>query len=176
MQEQDDLKKFKFSLVLPIFFVFLLWLIKIVDYSENLNLFEYGVYPRELIGLRGIFLSPLIHSNLNHLLSNSVPLLILGTGVIYFYRELAYRVIGFVWLISGISVWIFARQNYHIGASGLIYGLAAFLFLSGVIRKDVRLAAISLVVVFMYGSLVWGIFPFYPQISWEYHLFGGNNR
>jgi membrane associated rhomboid family serine protease len=173
MQQEDELKKIKYSFILPSLFVFLLWIIKVVDYSEQLNLFIYGVYPRNSQGLSGIFFSPFIHSDFNHLISNSIPLLILGSGIIYFYRELAYKVTGFVWVVSGVCVWIGARESYHIGASGLIYGLAAFLFLSGIIRKDIRLAAISLLVVFLYGGLVWGIFPFFPQISWEYHLFGG---
>lgn len=173
MNQSEELKKFKYSLILPFLFVVLLWIIKIVETSEDLNLYKYGVYPRNFNGLLGVLLSPLIHADFNHLLSNNIPLLILGTGIIYFYRELAYRVIAFVWIISGLCVWIGARESYHIGASGLIYGLAAFLFLSGVIRKDIRLAAISLLVVFLYGGLIWGVFPLIPHISWEYHLFGG---
>lgn len=173
MKNDEEFIKLKYSLILPVLFVFLLWIIKIIDESDSLNLFYYGVFPREIKGLYGIILSPLIHSDFNHLISNSFPLLILGTGIIFFYRELAYRVIGFVWLVSGISVWVGARESYHIGASGLIYGLAAFLFLSGLIRKDVRLASISFLVVFLYGSLVWGVLPIFPHISWEYHLYGG---
>lgn len=173
MQNTEETKKLKYSIILPIFFVFSLWIIKIIDVSERLNLFYYGVFPREIKGLLGILLSPLIHSDFNHLISNSIPLLVLGTGIIYFYRGLAYRVIGFVWLLSGICVWLGARDSYHIGASGLIYGLASFLFLSGIIRKDVRLASISLLIVFLYGGLVWGVLPIFPHISWEYHLYGG---
>lgn len=173
MHNSEEIKKLKFSIILPFFFVFLLWLVKIIDASEQLNFFYYGVFPREIKGLTGIFLSPLIHSDFTHLISNSFPILVLGTGIIYFYRGLAYRVIGFVWLLSGICVWLGARDSYHIGASGLIYGLAAFLFLSGLIRKDVRLASISLLVVFLYGGLVWGVLPIFPHISWEYHLYGG---
>ncbi len=169
----DDYKKFRFSIILPLFFVFILWMIKIVDTSEHLNLFYFGNFPREVKGLLGILLSPLIHSDFNHLISNSIPLLVLGTGAIFFYRGLAYKVFAFVWIMSGICVWLGARGSYHIGASGLVYGIAAFLFLSGVIRKDFRLAAISLLVVFLYGSLVWGVLPIFPHISWEYHLFGG---
>jgi len=172
MDQSVESKRFKYSFILPFLFVVLLWTVKIVDFSGDFNLFMYGVYPRTFNGLLGVFLSPLIHSDFNHLLSNSIPLLILGTGIIYFYRELAYRVVGFVWLLSGFCVWVGARESYHIGASGLIYGLAAFLFLSGVIRKDIRLAAISLLVVFLYGGLIWGVFPLFPQISWEFHLFG----
>ena len=173
MQNPEEIKKFKYSIILPLFFVFILWIVKFIDVSEQLNFFYFGVFPRDIKGLFGIILSPLIHSDFNHLISNSIPLIVLGTGIIYFYRKLAYRVIGFVWLLSGLCVWIGARDNYHIGASGLIYGLAAFLFLSGLIRKDVRLASISLLVVFLYGSLVWGVLPIFPHISWEYHLYGG---
>ncbi len=172
MEQSGEYKKLKYSFILPFLFVFLLWIIKTIDYCEQLNLYLLGVYPRSIKGLLGIFLSPLLHSDYNHLISNSIPLLILGTGIIYFYRELAYKVIGFIWMTSGIGVWIFARESYHIGASGLIYGIASFLFLSGVIRKDFRLLSISLLVVFLYGGLVWGVFPFFPQISWEYHLWG----
>ncbi|NVO08582.1 MAG: rhomboid family intramembrane serine protease [Bacteroidales bacterium] len=172
MEKLEEIKRFRYSLVLPLVFVLLLWLIKIVDFSERLDLYLFGVFPRNIKGLFGIIFSPLLHSDFNHLISNSIPLLFLGTGIIYFYRDLAYKVIGIIWLVSGICVWIIARDSYHIGASGLIYGIASFLFLSGVIRKDYRLASISLLVVFLYGGLVWGIFPFFPQISWEYHFFG----
>lgn len=169
----DDYKKFKYSLILPLFFILILWLIKIVDVSEHLNLYYFGNFPRDVKGLWGILLSPLIHADFNHLISNSIPLFVLGTGIIFFYRNLAYKVFALVWILSGICVWLGARDSYHIGASGLIYGIAAFLFLSGIIRKDFRLAAISLLVVFLYGSLIWGVLPIFPQISWEYHLFGG---
>lgn len=171
MQNQE-LKIFKYSLVIPTLFLIILWSIEIIDYFDNLPLFLLGNHPRHLTGLIGIILSPLIHSDFNHLLSNSLPIVILGTGLIFFYRELAYKVIILVWLLSGLFVWIGAREYYHIGASGLIYGIASFLFFSGIVRKDNRLTAISLLVVFLYGGLVWGVFPVFPKISWEYHLFG----
>lgn len=168
----EEIKKLKYSIILPAFIVFLLWIIKAFEYVNQVDYYQYGVFPRTISGLFGILLSPLIHSDLNHLISNSIPLFILFTGIIYFYRSIAYRVIIFVWILSGIFVWIAARDSYHIGASGLIYGIASFLFFSGVIRKDIRLAAVSLLVVFLYGGLVWGVFPIFPRISWEYHLFG----
>jgi len=173
MDSSNELKKLKYSFILPFLFVLILWGIKIVELSEGVELYTLGVFPRSYNGLVGVLLSPLIHSDLNHLISNSIPLLILGTGIIYFYRELAYKVIIIIWLASGIGVWLIARDSYHIGASGLIYGIASFLFLSGFVRKDYRLAAISLLVIFFYGGLVWGVFPFFPRISWEYHLLGG---
>jgi len=168
----EELKKLKYSIILPALFIFLLWIIKAVEYANQVDYYRYGVFPRTINGLFGIVLSPLIHSDINHLLSNSIPLFILCTGLIYFYRNIAYRVIVFVWILSGILVWIAARDCYHVGASGLIYGIASFLFFSGVIRKDIRLASVSLLVVFLYGGLVWGVFPIFPHISWEYHLFG----
>ncbi len=170
MPENPERKKFLFSLILPLLFIFLIWVIKLVDYTDDLSLYRFGNQPRSLIGLPGIIFSPFIHSDFNHLISNTFPLLILGTGIIYFYRELAYKVIFWIWMSGGILVWLAARDSYHIGASGLIYGIASFLFFSGIFRRDTRLTAISLLVVFLYGSLVWGIFPFTPEISWEYHL------
>ncbi|MHC1703383.1 MAG: rhomboid family intramembrane serine protease [Tenuifilaceae bacterium] len=173
MLDDEEKKKLKISIIIPTLFIVVLWLIWLFDYVEHLDLYKLGVYPREIKGVFGILFSPFVHSDLNHLISNSIPLLILGTGTLYFYRSLAYKVIVFVWLISGFCVWIGARESYHIGASGIIYGLASFLFFSGAIRKDIRLSAISLLVVFLYGGLIWGIFPIFPKISWEFHFFGG---
>lgn len=173
MLDIAERKKLKYSLIIPSFFIVFLWIIRFFEEVEYTNLYRFGVYPRELKGLFGILLSPFIHADFNHLISNTFPLIILGTGIIYFYRSLAYKVIGFIWIVSGFCVWIAARESYHIGASGLIYGVASFLFFSGIIRKDIRLSAISLLVVFLYGGLIWGIFPIFPKISWEYHFFGG---
>lgn len=133
-----------------------------------------GVYPRHLEGLKGILTMPFIHADIKHLFSNSVPLLILGAALLYFYRELALRVFLWIWLLDGIWLWLGGRENYHIGASGLVYGLSSFLFFSGIFRRDTRLIAISLLVVFLYGGLLWGIFPDFlgVQVSWEAHLYG----
>jgi membrane associated rhomboid family serine protease len=90
----------------------------------------------------------------------------------YFYRPVAFRVFFLTWIITGILVWLGGRSSYHIGASGLIYGFASFLFFSGIIRNNINLMAISLLVVFLYGGLVWGILPYDYKISWESHLFG----
>jgi len=173
MLDEEEKKKLKVSFIVPLLFILILWIIWLFDTVEHLDLYRLGVYPRETKGILGIFFSPFIHSDLNHLISNSIPLLILGTGSLYFYRSLAYKVVAFVWLFSGFCVWVGARESFHIGASGLIYGLASFLFFSGAIRKDIRLSAISLLVVFLYGGLIWGIFPIFPKISWEFHFFGG---
>jgi membrane associated rhomboid family serine protease len=149
-----------------------MWMVKISELVLGIEFFEYGIMPVSLHGLTGIITAPLIHSSFGHLIANSVPLLILSTGIIYFYRDIAYKVLLLIYLISGFWVWLFARHAYHIGASGLVYGFASFLFFSGIIRKDNRMAAISFIVVFLYGSMVWGVFPIIPQISWESHLMG----
>ncbi len=162
------LKTIKF----PIIFVLLIWVVKIFEYYFDLKLYEFGVFPREIMGLRGILCAPFIHNDFTHLLNNSVPILTLGSLFIFFYKNLSFEI--FIWLffISGILLWGIGRPNYHIGASGIIYALATFLFTSGVIKKDTRLAAISLIIAFLYGSLIWGIFPSKVNISWEGHLSG----
>jgi len=124
-------------------------------------------------GLKGILLAPMIHADFKHLFDNSLPLYLLSIAIFYFYRPVSYRVFFLVWFISGLIVWLTARPAYHIGASGLVYGFASFVFFSGVIRNNIHLLAISLIVVFLYGSLVWGIFPYDLRISWESHLVGG---
>lgn len=168
-------KKLLHSIIVPALFVAALWLIKFGEIIFSADLSFLGIYPLKVRGLPGILLSPLIHGDIRHLAANSLPLLLLGSGIFYFYREIAYRVIILLYIIPGIWVWFGAREAYHIGASGLIYGLASFLFFSGLLRRDGKLMALSLLIVFVYGSMVWGIFPnFIPQsnISWESHLMG----
>jgi membrane associated rhomboid family serine protease len=165
-------KKFIHSLVFPLFFLLVIWMIKVIEVSLDLNFATWGIYPLHLKGLKGIILSPLVHANFRHLLDNSLPLLILGVAVFYFYSKVAYRVFFLTYLLVGIWVWFGGREAYHIGASGLIYGFASFLFFSGIILGEVRLLAISLLVVFLYGSMVWGIFPIKERISWESHMLG----
>ena len=160
------------SIFFPSLFVALLWGVKFFEISLNINLIQFGVYPRRWEGLIGIITCPLIHSSFAHLFSNSIPLLVLGAMTFYFYRPIAFSVFFWVYLMSGIWLWAAGRAAYHIGASGLVYGFASFLFFSGIVRKEKSLMVLSLLVVFLYGSLVWGIFPIDPQISWESHLLG----
>ncbi len=160
-------------LAFPFFFVAALWVFYALDLVLPFEMAQLGVYPRSFTGLLGIFTMPFVHGSLNHLMSNSAPLMVLGGLVYYFYRPIFYRIYFFGIVLTGIMVWLFARPSFHIGASGLVYALASFLFFSGMFRRSYRLMAISLLVVFLYGSLIWGIFPFKPGISWEGHLFGG---
>jgi membrane associated rhomboid family serine protease len=171
----SERKRLVKSFVLPGLFIFILWVIKAVEVIGDFSLGFLGVYPLKAHGLIGIVTAPLIHSDFSHLFANSVPLLVLGAALVYFYREIAIKVFALMYLMVGIWVWVFAREAYHIGASGVVYGLASFIFLSGLIRRNKRLIALAMVVAFLYGSFVWGVFPeFFPEqnISWESHMMG----
>jgi membrane associated rhomboid family serine protease len=155
--------------------VLLMWAVMIIQATGGYKLSFLGIYPLKWQNLPGIITTPFVHGSFSHLLSNSVPLIILGSALFYFYKEIAFRILALIWIFTGFWVWIGAREAYHIGASGVVYGLAAFILVSGILRRHTGLMAISLVVVFLYGSLIWGIFPeFFPEknISWESHLFG----
>jgi membrane associated rhomboid family serine protease len=161
----------------PLCFLLVIWSIFFLGLKFHINLNWLGVLPRDVKGLPGIITSVFIHGDLDHILSNSLPLLVLGMMLFYFYKKIAKQAFLWIWLISGIWLWIGGRNNgdypvYHIGASTLIYGLATFLFFSGVFRKHIQLMVVSALVVFLYGSIMWGIFPFKAEISWEGHLFG----
>ena len=164
--------KFIISVIVPVGFILLLWVIRLTETITGLNLTIFGLYPHRISGLIGIIAAPLLHASFNHLISNSIPVLLLSGGIIYFYPKSAFRVFAMVYIIPGIFVWFFGRQAYHIGASGLIYGFVSFLFFSGIIRRDNRSIALALIVTFLYGGIIWGILPIDAKISWEYHLFG----
>jgi len=171
-EQKFEKQKFLHSLWFGFFFIIILFLVKSFETFFDINLVRFGIFPLEPKGLLGIIFAPLIHGNWEHLLNNSAPLLVLIVTLFYFYREISYKVFFLVYFIHGFWLWFFARDAYHIGASGVIYGLGAFLFVSGLIRKNSHLLAISLLVAFLYGSMVWGIFPRIETISWEGHLTG----
>ncbi|MFN3876218.1 MAG: rhomboid family intramembrane serine protease [Flavobacteriales bacterium] len=161
------------ALLLPGFFAVLIWSIWLVEQGLGLDLARYGLYPREAKGLLGILTCPLLHGDWEHVFNNSTALVVLGWGLMYFYPKVAGRVVLVSWLAGGLGVWLIGRDGPpHIGASGLVYGLAAFLFTSGLLRGQRTLMALSLLVSFLYGSLVWGIFPIVAGMSWESHLMG----
>lgn len=166
-------KKLVLSTIIPVIVIFLIWLVKIVEILFEIEFSSFGIHPLEADGIAGIILSPFIHADLNHLFNNTLPLFFLSVALFFFYSEVALRVFILTWVFSGILVWIAGREAWHIGASGLVYGLASFLFFSGIIRKYFRLVALSLLIVFLYGSMVWGIFPgLYKNVSWESHMLG----
>lgn len=172
LNNQITAKKNLSKLLTPLLFPVILWIVHLTSFVLNLNLNRMGVLPRNLTGLIGIITSPLIHADFSHLISNTFPLVILGWIIFYFYRRVSYILFIFIYLITGLLVWIFARQVYHIGASGVVYGFVSFLFFSGIFRRDNKSVALALVITFLYGGLVWGMVPGWKDISWESHLFG----
>nr|WP_298791485.1 rhomboid family intramembrane serine protease [uncultured Allomuricauda sp.] len=166
---------FKFSnsvLIAPLVAVLSIWTVFWLELQFGANFNEYGVRPRNFSGLRGVLFSPFIHGSIEHLYNNTIPLAVLIFFLFYFYRPVALRTLIWGTLISGILTWVIGRNSYHIGASGVIYVLASFIFFKGVFAKHFRLVALSLVVVFIYGSMIWYIFPIEEGISWEGHLSG----
>ncbi len=169
-QEKQHLKS---SVLLPLAFVAIIWLIKIAETLLNFELSGLlGVYPRTLSGLKGIFSYPLVHGNWEHLLSNTMPLLVLGSLFMNSYHSIAWRVLPIIYIGSGFGIWFIGRPANHIGASGLVYGLAFFLFFSGLWRKDRSSMALAAFVAIFYGGMTWGLYPMEEQVSWEGHLAG----
>jgi membrane associated rhomboid family serine protease len=175
MNLHEEHKQFKFApivIAFPLYFVLSLWVIFWIEVNYDLFFNKYGIYPRTFTGLRGVILSPFIHSGIKHLFNNSIPLFILLTTLFYFYRKIAFKVLLYGTLLSGLLTWIIAREANHIGASGIVYLLFSFVLFSGIIRKYNRLIAVSLIVIFLYGSMIWYILPIKEEISWEGHLSG----
>ena len=159
-------------MAIPLYLVLFLWIIFWIEVKYGYNFNKYGIYPRTLVGLRGVLFSPFIHGDIKHLYHNSIPLFVLLFSLFYFYRKIAFKVFVYGTIFTGILTWSFARESYHIGASGTIYLLFSFIFFSGIIRKNYRLIAVSLMVIFLYGSMVWYLLPVKEEISWEGHLSG----
>jgi membrane associated rhomboid family serine protease len=161
---------FRLAVKISLGFVALLWFIQLLNSASHLGPEDFGVRPRELAGLPGILFAPLVHGGFEHLLANSVPLVVLGTAMLYLYPGAARIVLPAVYLGTGVAVWLFARGSSHVGASGLVYGLVSYIFVAGLIRRDRRAIAASLLVCFMYGASVWGLLPIERGVSWETHL------
>ena len=178
MQAEKDKNTEKLRLKNAIFYPIVLCSLVILAFVfekiTKINLSLFGTDPREIKGLVGIITTPFLHGSAEHLFSNIIPLFLLTFALFYFYRGIALKSFVLMWLFSGLFLWLIGRESYHIGASGVIYALAFFLFFSGIFRRHVPLVAISAVIVFLYGSFVWGILPWQPkpQISWEGHLSG----
>ena len=161
---------FRLAVRIAVGFVVLLWVIHGINSALDLDPRLSGIRPRQWAGLPGIVFAPLVHADFEHLLSNSLPLLVLVTTMVYLYPNSAIRTLPAVWLLPNIAVWLFGRDSAHFGASGLVYGLATYVLVAGVLRRDRRAIAASLVVWFLYGSLVWGMLPVPSGVSWETHL------
>jgi membrane associated rhomboid family serine protease len=165
-------KKLIKTIKYPLVFLLIMWSIKFIEIFYNTSYVDFGVLPRSFEGLKGILFSPIIHKDFNHLINNSMPIIVLGSSLIYFYPEIKFKLISWLYFTSGILLWGIGRESFHIGASGFIYALAGFIFFSGLMKKNKRLSALSLVVVFIYGSMFWGLLPTHENVSWEGHLSG----
>ncbi|MEI8201946.1 MAG: rhomboid family intramembrane serine protease [Bacteroidota bacterium] len=174
---KEEKRQLLSSFVYPIIWLLILWAIRIVESYTHSDWGDWGIYPLTALGLRGIIFSPLLHADFSHIFANSVPIFVLGFLLFYFFRKIAFKVILFSWLLGGCWVWLSARPAYHIGASGVVYSLTAFLFFIGIFKRHKGLMAVTLLVTFLYGSMIWGVVPnFFPRqqdISWESHLMGG---
>ena len=172
MNNQEHFSFHRGVIIYPLFIVLIMWSVFSFEIQYGINLNSYGIYPQTIKGLRGIVLSPFIHGSIQHIYHNTIPLFVLTMALFYFYRHIAWKVIIYGVLISGFLTWCIGRPSYHIGASGLIYVLVSFIFFKGVFTKYYRLIALSLLVIFLYGSLIWYVFPMEENISWEGHLSG----
>lgn len=168
-------EEFQFSndvVLVPIFLVLLIWLVFWIEIRFGVDFTKFGIYPQTLKGLRGVLFSPFIHSGISHLYHNTIPLFVLTASLFYFYKPIAWKILIYGILLSGIITWAIGRPSYHIGASGLIYVLVSFTFFKGVLAKHYRLIALSLLVVFLYGSMIWYVLPIKEGVSWEGHTAG----
>lgn len=163
---------FRLAVKLALGFVLLLWLIHVFQALTAVDLSRFGLRPRHWAGLSGVLFTPLLHGSFEHLISNTMPLFIGGVALLFLYPNSALRVLPLLYVGTSALAWTFARPNIHIGASGLVYGMLTYVFVAGVLRRDVRSVGVSLMVWFLYGSMVWGVFPVAPRMSWELHATG----
>ncbi len=170
--EQQSFKYSTGVVAYPIFFVMLIWIVFWLQVRFFPIIKTFGIVPETIQGLRGIIFSPFIHSNIEHIYHNSIPLVVLTMALFYFYRPISWKVLLYGILVSGFITWVIGRPSNHIGASGLIYVLVSFIFFKGIFAKHFRLVALSLLVVFLYGSMIWYVFPVEEGMSWEGHLAG----
>jgi membrane associated rhomboid family serine protease len=163
---------FRLALKISLVFVAVLWAVFLIDSLFGLRLGRFGLRPGSAFGLWGIVTAPLLHGSVQHIFSNSMPLFVSLTAILYLYPNSSSRVIPLIWLGSGCLAWLIGRPSLHFGASGFIYGLLAYVFVSGILRRDMRSISVSMLVGFLYGSMVWGVLPIRPNMSWELHLTG----
>ncbi|HMP30184.1 MAG TPA: rhomboid family intramembrane serine protease, partial [Saprospiraceae bacterium] len=168
---EDDLIQFFKSIKFPLYLVLSLWLVKCIEVLFEKNYVRYGIYPRELDGLVGIITGPFVHGGFEHLVSNTFPLLFVTVMIQFFYKRISVLITVITWLLTGILVWLFARPAYHIGASGVVYGLLGFILWSGLFRRDAKAITLSLLVLAIYSTYFLG-FEKTEGVSWESHLLG----
>jgi len=162
----------KNSFIFALMIVAAMWAVFIVNAVVPIDFNQFGIIPRRVEGIKGILFAPFLHGGMAHIVSNTVPMLMLTTVLFFFYRNIALRVLLLSAIMGGILVWIFGRTAFHIGASGVIFSLVGFLIASGIFRKRIKALLIAIAIFFFYGGIVWGILPTQPGVSWESHMFG----
>ena len=172
MKDEHHLQFSKSVFLIPTIYIVNIWVIYWVEINFGFNFNKFGIFPRDLVGFRGVFLTHFIHSDVSHLFNNSIPLFVLLVSLFYFYKDVAFKVLLLGGFFTGFFTWIIARESYHIGASGIVYLLFSFVFFSGIIKKHYRLVALSLIIIFLYGSMIWYVLPIKDGMSWEGHLSG----
>lgn len=165
-----DTRRLRIAFVIALSFALLLWMVKLVEYFGGLDFIQFGILPRQLEGLVGIFFAPFIHGSLLHLFANTAPIIVIGTALLYGYPRAARVLLPAVYLGGGFGVWLFARNAYHVGASGIAFGMLFFVLTVGVMRWDRRAMALSMVIFFLYGGMIWGVLPSQREVSFESHL------
>ncbi len=160
------------SLKFPLLAVAFLWLVHAWQMVDNFDPGMYGIMSRKVWGLRGLVTGPLVHGSWKHLISNSVPLFVLTFISLYFYRKVAMQAFWLIYFLTGAAVWLFARPVSHIGASGVVYGLVAFIFWNGIFRRSLRSIVLAAIVMLLYSGMFMGVLPDQEGISWESHLLG----
>ncbi len=173
VSQEHPIKKIWAAILFPAILLILLWLFYFLQFLSGGSLGYLGILPQHVEGLKGILMSPLIHGDFNHLLSNSFPLFILTLIINMFYRKVAILSFFMIYFFTGLTVWLFARPVYHIGASGVVYGLLSFIFWTGIFRRNTKSIILALLVGFLYSGFIWGVIPVEEGVSWESHLFGG---
>jgi membrane associated rhomboid family serine protease len=167
-----DTRRLRIAFAIALSFALLLWAVKLAEYYGGLDFIQFGIYPRRVGGLAGVLISPFIHGSFAHLFANTAPIIVIGTMLLYGYPRAAKVLLPAVYLGSGVAVWLFAREAYHIGASGIAFGMLFFVLTVGILRWDRRAIALSLVVFFLYGGMIWGVLPVAREVSFESHLSG----
>lgn len=170
---QEEKKQLFRSMLSGIILTSIMWLVKLLEVLSNSQWSKYGLYPKEMFGLKGIITMPFLHANFSHLLGNTIPVIVLLTFININYPEVAKKIAGWIIFATGLWTWSFARPAFHIGASGLVYGLISFVLVSGFLRRDRASLALSFLVIFLYGGFIWGMVPQEGNVSWEGHLSGG---
>tara|TARA_B100000809_G_scaffold266760_1_gene331268 strand:- start:11942 stop:12610 length:669 start_codon:yes stop_codon:yes gene_type:complete len=172
MNQEVQFSYSKYMFRVPLIVVLVMWTVYWLEIKCNFNFTRFGINPREIMGLRGIVFSPFIHGSTSHLFNNSVPIFVFLTMLFYFYKEISLKILIYGSVLTGCLTWLIGGEGYHIGMSGIVYLLFSFIFFSGVLRKHFRLISVSLVVIFLYGSMFWYVFPIEKGVSWEGHLSG----